>query len=1342
MSNLVRSTRCRPSGDRSHRWITLMMIVAMFGFAGLVFADAGQHTGKKVAPFSEALESSTPEGDNHPLAPSAALAAPPANDTCAGAVPLQLNMFTYGTTVDANNDYQSPATAACFPGEGQFLSASTGRDVAYSFTAPADGKYTFRFIARSVSSAIYSQNVVLYLTDSCSAGGTVNCLKGGNSRYQQTGVGSKGQNSNLGQSVDCFPMTSGQSTFLIFDDGIPGRCSNNNHQCNDDSYCAAGATCVPQINVGGDFAVDVVECAEEVEPNDTPATASPLACGVTGASGAAPTATCWLGTRNGNACTRPYANVSYLDQVNPDSNMRCAGTGAMCVIDVTLGTDNCAAGTGPCQQQTDLDCDPRCDVGPNAGKSCSTHAFCNPVSDQGATCAGACIIDLHCVDNVTGVDTGIACTPTCQGSTIASVNGRVCASAANYDACPGAGVCTTTALPGAPGATCAAGQTCTRQFNEGDTDYYSVGSPEAGSKVFATVWGMNANDFDYRLRVTNDTNVLQWDDNDAVSFFGGAAGPTIGGAVTDGGPTYIGVSRTIPRTTNTYQIYSIVRPPLSAAQLEDESGPSGNNQYYYWPGDVLGANPVTAGGYLQGTMGFPGDTDCFKFLVNEGDLIDMYGDGNPSRAPGDPVGSVAQVSNPFPLFYDGNDAQISNFVFGTELKKNVAPNVPGPGLRALSPATTSDYVQWRASYTGMVEVCYYDLRNFYQTSGPQSYPTPWSGSLSVNCGGDVQSAGPGSTTTELSLTKTGPTGPVATGDIVEYVITVTNEGDEIAQAVTFYDALDPNLTFVSLNINDVLGSPGFVAVAGDPLAGDPQTSNTYCYLLPRQGSNDAPIYCINASMAPGTTTVYTLKAQVNNCIGGGIDISNTAEILASDSIDPDTSNNSGTVTFTTAAAPDNGCQDITCDLDLGECFYNLCTTNSFCDAGVCNNTEVADCDDESICTDDSCNTQTGCVNDSSQAGDLCDDFDDCTQNLCNPVSFCDYTTPSVAGTSCDDGQFCTNTSACNGAGSCIGGGGSPCEARECQDDLCNEDEDLCSYTPAAGGTVCDDENGCTGGDSCDGAGACAGTVPVICTPLDQCHVAGTCDSGTGSCSNPNAPDGTTCDDANAGTSGDNCQAGSCVGAPCTSTNNPKTKGWYKGLCQNAHSGDSLSDADAACVGALTTTFAGISTVADLCAVLMPSSPNNDSCGKAEDQLMTLALNICKQRVCPGNAIDSACGDNTTVDQSLDESDEIFANPARTTATCNVAECLDKEINNGHALELDSLLSTREAGSIRLSWLAPNVDDGQGQVNHYTIYRRAVGSKAPFVQIGTTTGLTFVDVNAASGSWEYDLVPNY
>ena len=52
---------------------------------------------------------------------------------------------------------------------------------------------------------------------------------------------------------------------------------------------------------------------------------------------------------------------------------------------------------------------------------------------------------------------------------------------------------------------------------------------------------------------------------------------------------------------------------------------------------------------------------------------------------------------------------------------------------------------------------------------------------------------------------------------------------------------------------------------------------------------------------------------------------------------------------------------------------------------------------------------------------------------------------------------------------------------------------------------------------------------MFCTASDACHVAGVCNPGTGLCSNPNAPNGTGCDDANPCTSGETCTSGLCGG---------------------------------------------------------------------------------------------------------------------------------------------------------------------------------------------------------------------
>ena len=45
------------------------------------------------------------------------------------------------------------------------------------------------------------------------------------------------------------------------------------------------------------------------------------------------------------------------------------------------------------------------------------------------------------------------------------------------------------------------------------------------------------------------------------------------------------------------------------------------------------------------------------------------------------------------------------------------------------------------------------------------------------------------------------------------------------------------------------------------------------------------------------------------------------------------------------------------------------------------------------------------------------------------------------------------------------------------------------------GTSCNDANACTQTDTCQ-AGVCTGANPVVCSALDQCHAVGACDPVT------------------------------------------------------------------------------------------------------------------------------------------------------------------------------------------------------------------------------------------------------
>src|SRR5207249_1695696 len=148
---------------------------------------------------------------------------------------------------------------------------------------------------------------------------------------------------------------------------------------------------------------------------------------------------------------------------------------------------------------------------------------------------------------------------------------------------------------------------------------------------------------------------------------------------------------------------------------------------------------------------------------------------------------------------------------------------------------------------------------------------------------------------------------------------------------------------------------------------------------------------------------------------------------------------------------------------------------------------------------------------------------------CNPATGACSNPAKPDGTTCNDGNACTRTDSCQ-AGVCTGTNPVVCAtADQCHDaGTCNPATGACSNPAKPDGTACNDDNACTRTDSCQ-ARKSAGKDPVVGPAADQCHDAGTCDPATGACSNPAKPDGTACNDDNACTRTVSCQAGVCTG---------------------------------------------------------------------------------------------------------------------------------------------------------------------------------------------------------------------
>ena len=141
---------------------------------------------------------------------------------------------------------------------------------------------------------------------------------------------------------------------------------------------------------------------------------------------------------------------------------------------------------------------------------------------------------------------------------------------------------------------------------------------------------------------------------------------------------------------------------------------------------------------------------------------------------------------------------------------------------------------------------------------------------------------------------------------------------------------------------------------------------------------------------------------------------------------------------------------------------------------------------------------------------------------------------TTGGTPCTSGSQCLS-------GTCVSG--------VCCNTACTDQCSSCNLAGLAGicspkpnGATCNDGNLCTQTDTCQ-AGACTGANPVTCTAQDQCHTAGTCNTATGTCSNPNKPAGTPCPDNTVCNGAETCNtSGTCVpgtplvvddGNPCT-----------------------------------------------------------------------------------------------------------------------------------------------------------------------------------------------------------------
>ena len=230
-----------------------------------------------------------------------------------------------------------------------------------------------------------------------------------------------------------------------------------------------------------------------------------------------------------------------------------------------------------------------------------------------------------------------------------------------------------------------------------------------------------------------------------------------------------------------------------------------------------------------------------------------------------------------------------------------------------------------------------------------------------------------------------------------------------------------------------------------------------------------------------------------------------------------------------------------CDAD-----GSVCTQSDTCKAGKCLPGATMQCDDGNVCSDDSCDKVSGCVNAANTAGcnaddnpctvsDVCkakvctagplkdcDDSKACTIDSCDKATgTCKNESVPLEGKPCDaDGSVCTVGDKCK-TGVCVPGGGLKCnDNNPCTDDSCDK---LLGCQGAANTADCDaDSDACTVGDKCKDK-VCQAGPNKDCDDSNPCTL-DACQSPSGKCANQSGPmNGKSC--GNGGT----CDKGKCNG---------------------------------------------------------------------------------------------------------------------------------------------------------------------------------------------------------------------
>ena len=289
----------------------------------------------------------------------------------------------------------------------------------------------------------------------------------------------------------------------------------------------------------------------------------------------------------------------------------------------------------------------------------------------------------------------------------------------------------------------------------GDADFFSLGSPPAGSRVFALLDAAAANNTDLDLRVTTSADTLEYDDANNDIPFGGLSA-NLAGTPLAGGAAFLEVAHfSANQQAEPYRLYAFVEP-ASGAFVELE------------PNNSTATANISSSLYLSGNLSSTADIDVFAFSATAGDLIQIGLDLDPTRnnTPWNGILTLLDAGG-VPLLSVNDSGATSN-------------TTPGTGsLVAKNPASPAEGLLWRASAGGTY---------YARVSGSVSFGD-YLLAIGLNC-----RIGPAA---DLRVTLSDAPDPVPPGGSVTYTVTVSNLGATPAAGVALRDDLPAGTGFVS-----------------------------------------------------------------------------------------------------------------------------------------------------------------------------------------------------------------------------------------------------------------------------------------------------------------------------------------------------------------------------------------------------------------------------------------------------------------------------------------------------------------------------------------------------------------